>query len=134
MADMDEAALDDARMAAVASRESAVNSCLASKDYAGAVASALENPPIGTKTVAIKVPVGLAVPWVEPAQVFRSQRTLTLLLPVPGQERRCCVARVDQCEGVVHQWCGQEAVCGAAGCAHEVRAAWPTVARLAASY
>ena len=64
MADMDEAALDDARMAAVASRESAVNSCLASKDYAGAVASALENPPIGTKTVAIKVRVGLAVPWV----------------------------------------------------------------------
>ena len=55
MADMDEGELDAARMVAVDQRSEAVNALLASRDFAAAVAKALDNPPIGTKTAAIKV-------------------------------------------------------------------------------
>ena len=58
MADMDEATLDEARMAAVDARDAAVNEALSGRDYAGAVAKAIENPPVGTKTAAIKVCLG----------------------------------------------------------------------------
>lgn len=52
---MDEGELDAARMVAVDQRSDAVNGLLASRDFTAAVTKALENPPIGTKTAAIKV-------------------------------------------------------------------------------
>jgi len=46
---------DAARLAAIEERNAAVDRALAARDFATAVSTALNNPPMGTKQVSIKV-------------------------------------------------------------------------------
>ena len=50
----EEGELDAGRVRSIAERERAVDAALARSDIEGAVRAALENPPLGTKSEAIK--------------------------------------------------------------------------------